>query len=170
MTRRMSYPRRGGTVTDPHRETVIVEETRADHAEAATAERESVTTHADGWTMAQGGMRMFNSLIALVMLVIEALLGFRLAFALGGANPNNGFVDFIYDVTKPLVAPFEGIFARSVDGDTVFEPETVIAMAVWLLVALLLVAVVNIFMSAPAPARTQAVERERHAHYDSGIH
>jgi uncharacterized protein YggT (Ycf19 family) len=119
--------------------------------------------------MARGTMRMVNSVIALVVLVVEAFLVFRLAFALGGANPNNGFVDFIYDVTKPLVAPFEGIFAQTVDGDTVFEPETVIAMAVWLLVALLLVAIVNIFLSAPAPARTEAVTRERHAHYDTEI-
>lgn len=154
-------PRRGTVIVEERIEPVVVE-----HAEAAAAESERVTTHADGWTMARGGMRMFNSLVALIVLVVETLLAFRLGFALGGANQNNGFVDFIYDVSKPLVAPFEGIAAHEVSGRSVFEPETVIAMAVWLVTALLVVAAVNILIAAPAPTRSEGVTRERHAHYD----
>jgi hypothetical protein len=149
-----------------HTETVVVDrDERLAHADAFGTDEEYVTRYADGWTLARGTMRMINGLIALFMVVIEGLLAFRLAFALGGANANNGFVDFIYDVTGPLVAPFEGIFRERVDGSSVFEPETVVAMAVWLLVALVVVALVNILMSAPSPTEREGVRRERHRHY-----
>ena len=55
---------------------------------------------------------------------------FRFGFLLGGANPNNGFVDFIYDATNWLVEPFDDIASASASGDGVFDPATVIAMAV----------------------------------------
>src|SRR5689334_10819537 len=41
--------------------------------------------------------------------ILEALLAIRLAFRLLGANPQNGFVDFIYGITAPFVQPFVGI-------------------------------------------------------------
>jgi len=154
-------PRRGT------RTVVVDRDEQLAHEDAIGTDEEYVTRYADGWTVARGTMRMINGLIGLVMLVIEGLLAFRLAFALGGANPNNGFVDFIYDVTGPLVAPFEGIFNEQVDGTSVFEPQTVIAMAVWLLVGLVILALVNIFMSAPSPIEREGVRRERHRYYSS---
>ena len=45
--------------------------------------------------------------------VVETLLVGRLAFLLAEANANNGFVNFIYDVSKPLAEPFQGIVANS---------------------------------------------------------
>lgn len=95
------------------RDTVVVEREPVvvDHQEAAGAESEVVTTHADSWTLARGGMGMFNSLIAFALLIVETLLAFRLGFALGGINRSNGFVEFIYDASKSFVAPFEGIAA-----------------------------------------------------------
>lgn len=157
-------------VVEPRHGDVIVEEPQViDHREAEGAEHERVTTHEDSWTVVRGSLRMFNALVAFVMLLIETVLAFRLGFALGGANRDNGFVEFIYDVSKPFIAPFEGIAAHEVDGRTVFEPETVIAMAVWLVVALLIVAAVNILLMAPAPTRSEGVTRERRAHYDRSI-
>ena len=156
--------RRTVTVIEPDDEPVVV-----DHREAAGAESEAVTRYADSWTLWRGFMRMFNSTVGLVTLMIETLLAFRLAFALGGANQSNGFVDFIFDWSGPFVAPFKGIAAHLTSGKTVFEPETVIAMAVWLVVALIVVAAVNIFLAAPAPSRREASVRERHAHYDQSL-
>lgn len=155
---------------EPEKRTVIVDRPEVvAHDEAEGSEHERVTTYSDSWTMARGGMRMFNSLVAFAVLIVETLLAFRLAFALGGANATNGFVNFIYDVSHPFVSPFVGIASHSVDGKSVFEPETVIAMAVWAVVALLIVAAVNILLSAPAPARSEAVTRERQTHYDRKI-
>jgi hypothetical protein len=66
--------------------------------------------------------------------IIEALLTFRLIFRLLGANSENIFVRGIYNVTKPIVDIFSGIFSSATtDGletTSVFEPATVIAMIV----------------------------------------
>jgi len=68
--------------------------------------------------------------------VIEAILAFRLIFKLLGANPENVFVNGIYTVTQPFVGIFEGIFPQfSIKGSEGFEPATLIAMAVIILIS-----------------------------------
>jgi hypothetical protein len=137
-----------------------------DHREGIAQEGETVTRHPDAYSLARGWMRTFTMMIAFLWLLVETALAFRLAFMLGGANPGNGFVNFIYDVSRPFVAPFEGIFSESRSGSSVFEPETVIAMAVWTIAAIIFVALVNVLTSAPAPVERESVSRERYAHMD----
>jgi hypothetical protein len=147
---------------------VIVAEERAEaaaHADADAAESEVVSSYVGPAEMAQAWVRWTQALIAFGLLVVETLLTFRLAFALTGANPGNGFVDFIYDITGPLVSPFEGIASEQVSGDRVFEPETVVAMTVYGAAALLVIAFMALLSSTPGP-HTDVVKRERHAHYD----
>ena len=71
--------------------------------------------------------------------VISAVLVFRLIFKLLGANPENVFVRGIYASTQPLVGIFEGIFSSAtVNGaetTAIFEPATLIAMVVVVLIA-----------------------------------
>lgn len=43
---------------------------------------------------------------------MEALVGLRFLFRLLGANPDSGFVSWIYDWSTPLVTPFAGIFGQ----------------------------------------------------------
>lgn len=43
---------------------------------------------------------------------IEALVALRFVLRLIGANPANGFVQFIYEWSTPIVAPFSGIFGQ----------------------------------------------------------
>jgi uncharacterized membrane protein len=66
--------------------------------------------------------------------IIEAVLAFRLVFKLLGANPANGFVHGVYAVTQFFVGAFAGIFSQTAMGApnaiAVFEPATVIGMAV----------------------------------------
>lgn len=67
--------------------------------------------------------------------VLEALLAFRFVLKLLGANPGAGFTDFIYSVTYIFAAPFLNVFnATRVEG-SVFEWTTLLAMAVYGLVA-----------------------------------
>jgi hypothetical protein len=142
---------------------VTVAEERHTHQ----GESEVVESHAGPFDMARGWMTFLQSLVAFAWLVVMAGLTFRLAFALLGANPANGFVDFIYDITKPFVEPFEGIASEEViDGESVFEPETVIAMVVYTVAALLVIALINVLKSAPGPER-HTVSRDRDVHYDS---
>lgn len=68
--------------------------------------------------------------------ILLSLLAIRFALALLGANPASGFVNFIYDVTYPFVAPFFGVFSYNFTaGQTRFETYTLLAMAIYALVA-----------------------------------
>ncbi len=61
--------------------------------------------------------------------VILTLLTFRFLFSMLGANRGNGFANFIYSSSEPLVRPFFGLFGYSPQfGAARFEFETLIAM------------------------------------------
>jgi len=70
--------------------------------------------------------------------ILEGLLLFRFAFKLFAANPTNTFVNFIYDLSAPFVAPFQGIFATPSEAGAVFESATILAMIVYAIVAYLI--------------------------------
>lgn len=64
------------------------------------------------------------------------LLAFRFVLTLLGANPNNAFANFIYEVSHPFVAPFFGLFGYNLQyGVSRFEIYTLVAMAVYAVVA-----------------------------------
>jgi len=68
--------------------------------------------------------------------VLLVLLAFRFVFALIGANPANGFANFIYSVSHPFVAPFFSLFSYRLQyGVSRFEIYTLVAMAVYALIA-----------------------------------
>jgi uncharacterized membrane protein YphA (DoxX/SURF4 family) len=66
--------------------------------------------------------------------LIEILIGIRLLLKLFGANPASAFVSFMYNLTWPLVAPFHGIFNTTQEGRSIFEPESIVAMLIFLLI------------------------------------
>jgi len=68
--------------------------------------------------------------------VLLVLLAFRFVLALLGANPSNGFANFIYNVSHPFVAPFFSLFGYNLRyGVSHFETYTLVAMAVYLVIA-----------------------------------
>lgn len=81
------------------------------------------------------GVQLVNYLLT----ITETLLLFRFVFRLFGANSGNGFVNFIYDLTSPLVAPFRGIFASPAESGAVFDSAAVLAMLVYAVLAYLVV-------------------------------
>ena len=78
-----------------------------------------------------------------VLSVVEVLLIFRIVLKALGANPFSGFVSFVYAITDPLALPFQGILRSSVSGGNVVEWSTIIAAAVYLLLAYGLVALLQ---------------------------
>jgi uncharacterized protein YggT (Ycf19 family) len=66
--------------------------------------------------------------------VIEVLLGLRFIMRLLGANPA-GFTNFIYNVTAPLTEPFRAVFGVSRVAGATFEWTTLLAMAIYWLLA-----------------------------------
>ena len=125
-------------------------------------EEQVVHSSAGGLDLARGWVRSLGGVILVALAVVETLLVFRLGFLLAEANSNNGFVNLIYDVSKPLAAPFQGIVANSGN----LEYASPIAMGVYAVAALLLIAVLFAITGGPSAAgetvvssRTQQSER-----------
>ena len=86
-----------------------------------------------------------SQIVYLIVWIIEILLGFRLILRLLGASAASGFVSFIYDITRPLVAPFFGIFNTTVSTDVGrLELETLVAMAVYAAVGYIIAAILRV--------------------------
>lgn len=80
-----------------------------------------------------------------VALVLVALLAVRFIFILFGANPSNGFVNFIYNVSYPFARPFFGIFGYSAHyGLKRVESASLVGIAVYLIAAYLIVRLLTI--------------------------
>lgn len=98
-------------------------------SQSAPEQRRVVETSA-----ASGAARIIYVLVG----IVEGLLAIRFIFKLAGANPGSSFVMFIYSITDVLTAPFRGIFrtaaTEGVETTSVFEPATLIAMAIYALI------------------------------------
>jgi uncharacterized protein YggT (Ycf19 family) len=91
------------------------------------------------------GMNVAARLIYLIGGVLVALLALRFLLALLGANPANGFANFIYNLSYPFAAPFFGLFSYSVSlGRSSFELGTLVAIVIYGLITELLVRLVTI--------------------------
>ena len=55
---------------------------------------------------------MISAIFYAILGFIEVLIGLRILLRLLGANPANGFVNWIYDWSTPFVKPFAGIFGQ----------------------------------------------------------
>lgn len=69
--------------------------------------------------------------------VLLVLLAFRFILAALGANPNNGFANFIFDTSHPFVSPFFNLFSYDeiTTGSSRIEIFTLFAMAVYAAIA-----------------------------------
>ena len=76
-----------------------------------------------------------NRLVWYLLDIIEVVLAFRFILKAMGANPGAGFTAFIYNVSYPFVAPFINVFGISRVERQVFEWTTILAMAVYWLIA-----------------------------------
>jgi uncharacterized protein YggT (Ycf19 family) len=80
---------------------------------------------------------------------VSALIVVRFVLKAFGADALAPFTAFIYAVTDPLVAPFHGIFAAAATGRYIFEPASLVAIVVYLLLGWAVAALVRIL--APRP-------------------
>ena len=93
---------------------------------------------------------MTRRILYYVFNLFEALLVLRLAFRAFGANPAATFTRFLYDLTRPLVSPFSGIFSSFSNAAITIEWATVVAMLVYALGFVLLAQLLRILVP-PAP-------------------
>lgn len=89
---------------------------------------------------------ILTNIIWLITGIILFLLAFRFVLSLLGANTTNAFANFIYDASQPFVAPFFGLFSyNNINyGVSRFEIYTLVAMAVYAVIAWGLTALINI--------------------------
>lgn len=89
-----------------------------------------------------------------ILSVVEILLAFRIVFKMLGANINSPFVSLIYIITDPLALPFSGIFGVTYTQGSVFEWSTLVAMAVYALLAYAIMQLMQ-FMKPTTPEEVE---------------
>lgn len=75
-----------------------------------------------------------NTVLFAILVGLEALLALRFTLMAFGANPNSGFVDFVYDFSGFFVEPFENAFRNRTWDEGVIEVNTLLAMGVYFLI------------------------------------
>ncbi|VVA44457.1 conserved membrane hypothetical protein [Candidatus Roizmanbacteria bacterium] len=92
--------------------------------------------------------------------VIEVLLAFRVILKFLGASTFSGFTNFIYAISSPLALPFAGILGTTVSSALVFEWSTLIAMAVYAIIAYGIVALFQLVKPTNPEEVEQTVDNQ----------
>lgn len=96
--------------------------------------------------------RRVQSIIMTIVGAIAGILTLRFLLVLFGANPANAFANFIYDLTQPLVAPFQGLFGIDTtieETGSRLEIETLVAIVVYYLIGWLIIRLLDSARSNP---------------------
>jgi uncharacterized protein YggT (Ycf19 family) len=86
--------------------------------------------------------------VGFVVGVVDILIAARFLGKLLGASSQSAFVNFVYQVSSPLVAPFKGIFGNSGSGANSFETASLVAIVVYAVIGWGLVVLIRI-VTAP---------------------
>ena len=89
-----------------------------------------------------------SQVVYLFLGLVEFTLFFRFMFKLAGANPAAGIVNFIYSVSRVLMAPYRFIFPVNQVEGAVFEWSVLVAMGFYALFAWIIIKIVNIVFVA----------------------
>ena len=82
---------------------------------------------------------------------VDIVLLIRFLLKLLGGSTVSGFVRFMYDITQFMVAPFHGIFNTAVQGRSILEPESLVAIAIYSLLGWGIVSLIRL-MARPRGA------------------
>src|SRR5579859_502 len=92
------------------------------------------------------------AVVGFIVGIVDIFIAARFLGKLLGASPHSAFVNFIYQVSSPLVAPFTGIFGNAGTGANSFETASLVAIAVYAVIGWGLVVLIRI---ATAPRGTK---------------
>ena len=102
---------------------------------AHTTAHQTETFTSDPYAVRREGTLRVQGVIYLLFGILEGLLAIRFVLPLLGANPDSGFAQLVYSITKPFLAPFVGLFGPARFEATVFEVDTLVAILVYALIA-----------------------------------
>ena len=80
---------------------------------AGTTAHQTETYTGDPHAARREGTRKIQGGIYLLFGILGGLLAIRFFLALLGANPAAGFAQVVYGITKPVLAPFVGLFGTA---------------------------------------------------------
>lgn len=135
-------------MADPARErTEIVSQAHdrpleAERSEATTTDEHVEAMVVDPHAGRRAAARKLTGAVYLLFGLLAVLVALRAILRLLGANPASPFAASLFALTSPLLAPFVGLFPRIQLPGGVFEPEALVAVVVYLLLAWLLARVV----------------------------
>jgi YggT family protein len=139
--------------------------------QAVDSRQETVSTQQPGYVATQQVTRdvaaeqrlqsfKVNRILYTLLGILEILLGLRFVLKLLAANPNTGFSTFIYGVTEIFIAPFKALLGTPTSGNTTFEVNTLIAMAVYALLVWIIARLIAIVMDR-STARTVTTSTQK---------
>ena len=88
-----------------------------------------------GMTISQSSLRRLIGLIQLAFVILNGLIGLRFLLKLMAANPANPFAQLVYLLTTPFLWMFQGITYTPQIGGVEIEFFSLIAIAVYTLIA-----------------------------------
>jgi hypothetical protein len=95
----------------------------------------------------RSGAELARRIVALVFGLVQAVILLRIVLLLLDARTGNALVAAILELSRPLVAPFEGVLntnALSVGG-SILDVAAIVAVIGWTLIELLAFALINVF-------------------------
>jgi uncharacterized protein YggT (Ycf19 family) len=93
--------------------------------------------------------------IYVILGIIIALIIIRVVLKALAANAGAAFTSFVYGITDPLVAPFQGIFPTPTSSrGSVFEFSSIVAIVVYALIAWVVVRLIEIGGRRRTPTAT----------------
>jgi hypothetical protein len=91
------------------------------------------------------------AVIWFILGVVDVLIALRFLAKLFGASPEASFVVLLYGITDVLVSPFRGIFGSGAQSGFVFEPASLVAIVIYLLLTWGLVTLIRILLARRWP-------------------
>jgi len=88
------------------------------------------------------------AVVGFIVGAVDILIAARFLGKLFGASSHTAFVNFIYQVTGPLVAPFTGIFGDTGSKTNTFETASLVALVVYAVIGWGVVVLIRI-VTAP---------------------
>lgn len=90
--------------------------------------------------------RVIYTILEVIFDAIAILIALRVLFRFLGANPSTPIVNWLYEVTGSLIAPFSGIFPNPrLSGFFVIDVAAIIALIVYSLIAYVVLGLISDF-------------------------
>lgn len=97
-------------------------------------------------------------IVYFVFSVIIVLLALRFVLLLLGANAAAPFVQLVYTLTAPLMAPFQAVFGTTQVEGSIFEWSALLAIAIYALIAWGIASLIAALTPRYAASRVETIE------------